>query len=98
MSLRVVVENLVASAVAVSGHGEDLAAAWVAADGRVDAAQSGWQGRSAAALAGLAERWAAEGRSVVTRMGEHAVRLHVSAREFWAQDQGGAEELVRPGE
>lgn len=90
MSLRVIVEDLVASAVAVTGHGEDLAAAFGGADGRVEAAQSGWQGRSAVALAGLAERWASEGRSVVARMADHAVRLHVSAGEFWAQDQGGA--------
>ncbi len=97
MSLRVVVEDLVASAVAVTGHGEDLAAVLVAADGRIEAAQSGWQGRSAVALGAVAARWASDGHDVMTRMGEHASRLQVSAREFWAQDQGGAGALDSVG-
>ncbi len=90
MSLRVVIEDLAASAIAVTGHGEDLAAAHAAADGLLADAQSGWQGRSAVALAALASRWVDEGRSLVVRMGEHAERLNGCARQFWAQDQGGA--------
>ncbi len=93
MSLRVVIEDLVASAVAVTGHGEDLAAAHAAADGRLEAAQSGWQGRSAAALGAVTARWAEDGRQLLARLGEHADRLCVCAREFGQQDAGGADAL-----
>lgn len=93
MSLRVVIEDLVASACAVTGHGEDLAAAHAAVDGRLDAAQAGWQGRSALALTGMAARWAEEARAVVARMADHADRVQECARQFWAQDQGGADGL-----
>ena len=57
MSLEVIIEDLAASGVAVTGHGEDLAVAHAAADGRIDAAQPGWQGQSAAALAATAAQW-----------------------------------------
>ena len=50
-------EDLVASAVTATGHGEDLAAAHLAADGRIEAAALGWTGRSAAALAQRAAHW-----------------------------------------
>jgi uncharacterized protein YukE len=93
MSLRVVIEDLVGSAVAVNGHGEDLAAAYAAADGRLEAAQSGWQGRSAAALGVVTARWAEDGRQLVTRLGEHADQLCGCAREFGQQDAGGADAL-----
>lgn len=97
MALRVVIEDLAASAIAVTGHGEDLACACAAADGRLEAAQPGWQGRSAVALAALASRWTDEGRSLVVGLGGHAERLSVCAREFWSQDQQGAGELGSAG-
>ncbi len=93
MSFRVIIEDLVASALAVTGHGEDLASAHSAADGRLEDAQSGWQGRSAVALTALAARWAAESLSWAAQMGGHADRLQDCARQFWAQDQGGSDAL-----
>jgi uncharacterized protein YukE len=93
MSFRVIIEDLAASALAITTHGEDLAAAHSAADGRLEDAQSGWQGRSAVALTALAARWASEGRSVVAQMGEYADRLQDCARQYWAQDQGGSDAL-----
>ena len=72
-------EDLVASAVAVTGHGEDLATRHQAADSRIDAAAPGWTGRSAAALHARAARWAEVSTALVTRIGEHAQDLHTCA-------------------
>lgn len=95
MSLWVVIEDLVASGVAVTGLGEELVAVHAAADRRVDDALPGWQGRSADGLASLAARWTSEGRAVVLRLVEHAEALGECARQLWAQDRDGAGELRR---
>jgi uncharacterized protein YukE len=93
MTLRVVIEDLVASAIAVTGHGEDLAAAHSAADGRVVDAQSGWQGRSAEALGALSVRWAEDGRALVARLSDHAQGLLAGSLQFVQQDQDSADAL-----
>ena len=93
MSLRVNIEDLAASAVAVTGMAEDVAVGHTAADGRIDAAQSGWQGQSAATLAAKAEQWSQDGRDVVARLSDHAQSLHTSASEFWAHEQRSAQAL-----
>jgi uncharacterized protein YukE len=93
MSLRVNLEDLLVAGVAVSGHGEDLAAAHAAADGRIDAARSGWQGVSAAALGERAQGWAAATDSLLARLGDHAHGLNACAHEFWLTEQHNAGEL-----
>lgn len=75
-------EDLVTSAVTVTGHGEDLAAQHLAADGRIDAAVPGWAGRSAAALQNRAARWSATSTALVTRIGAHAQDLHTCAQVY----------------
>ena len=93
MSLRVSIEDLAASGVAVTGHGEDLAVAHAAADGRIDAALPGWQGQSAAALAAKAATWTHDSRTLLARLSDHAQGLHTSAAEFWAHEQRSAQAL-----
>ncbi len=75
-------EDLLASAVTVTGHGDDLAARHLAADGRIDVAAPGWAGRSAAALDDRAARWAATSNALLTRIGEHALDLHTCAQVY----------------
>ena len=79
MSLEVNVSDLVASGVAVTGLGEDLAARHVTADGRIDAAMPGWQGLSAAAMAGMAEHWTATTGVLLARLCDHAQALDAAA-------------------
>ena len=93
MSLRVNIEDLAASAVAVTGLAEDVASRHSAADDRIDAAQSGWQGQSAATLADRAQQWLQDGRDGVARLSDHAQALHTSASEFWAHEQRSAQAL-----
>lgn len=93
MSVEVDVTDLVASAVAVTACGEDLAAGHLAADGRIDAASAGWRGQSAAALGALADRWAASTEALLTRLRDHAAALHASAAGFTEHEQRAAAAL-----
>lgn len=87
-------EDLVASAVTATGHGEDLAAAHLAADGRIEAAAPGWTGRSAAALAQRAAHWSAVSTALVTRIGVHAEDLHTCARVYGSTEEQRARALA----
>jgi len=93
MSLQVFIEDLAAAGVAVTGHGEDVAVAHTAADGRLDAAQPGWQGQSAAALTAKTAQWAEDSRALLARLSDHAQGLHTSAAEFWAHEQRSTQAL-----
>jgi len=93
MALQVNIEELAAAGVAVTGHGEDVAVAHTVADGRIDAAQPGWQGQSAAALAAKTAQWAADSRALLARLSDHAQGLHTSAAEFWAHEQRSTQAL-----
>jgi hypothetical protein len=44
MALNVTIEDLAASGVAVTGHGEEVATKHCAADSRMESARGGWQG------------------------------------------------------
>ena len=93
MSVEVDWADLVASGVAVTACGEDLAAGHLAADGRIDAATAGWRGQSAAALGALADRWAASTEGLLARLREHATALHLSAAGFTEHEQRAAAAL-----
>lgn len=93
MSLEVTIGDLAASAMAVTSHGEDLAAAHATADGRVYAALAGWQGQSAAALAAKAAQWSRESTALLARLSFHAQGLHASAAGFWEDEQRSAQAL-----
>ena len=96
MSLEVHVSDLtelVASGLAVTACGEDLAAGHAAADGRIDAAAAGWRGQSAAALGALADRWAASTEALLARLRDHATALHLSAVGFAEHEQRAAAAL-----
>ncbi len=93
MSVEVDATDLVASGVAVTACGEDLAAGQLAADGRIYAASTGWRGQSAAALAALADRWAASTDALLARLRDHAATLHASAAGFTEHEQRAAAAL-----
>jgi WXG100 family type VII secretion target len=93
VSVEVDVTDLVASGVAVTACGEDLAAGHAAADSRIDAASASWRGQSAAALGALADRWAASTEALLTRLRDHAAALHASAAGFTEHEQRAAAAL-----
>lgn len=86
--------DLVASGLAVTAAGEDLAARHLCADGVIDASAAGWRGQSAVALGVLADQWAAGTQALLARLGEHAVGLHSSAVAFAEHEQRAAAALA----
>lgn len=97
MSFRVNIEDLAASGAAVTGHADDLAAALSAAADCIIAALPGWQGQSASALTSAAAGWSRASQELLARLSEHAEALHLSAAEFWAYEQRGAQTLDPTG-
>ncbi|GFG73970.1 WXG100 family type VII secretion target [Mycobacterium botniense] len=94
---RVDLEALVCSAAHVSGQGEDLAAAHLTSDNAIEAAQSGWVGASAAALAARMDRWGQSSRRLLTDVGAHALDLHNDAIDFAAMERENAQRLRAVG-
>lgn len=96
MSLRVNVDDVAASGVAVTGHGEDVAMKHAAAASRIDAAQAGWRGTSALAMTALCEQWVATTGALLTRLSDHAQALHTTAHGFAAMEQRHSQALDAP--
>jgi WXG100 family type VII secretion target len=96
VSLRVNVEHLAASGVAVTGHGEDVASKHAAATNRIEDAQAGWQGASAVAVTALSEKWVLRTSALVTRLSDHAQGLHANALGFAEMEQQNSQALQQP--
>lgn len=88
--------DLVAAGIAVTTHGEDLAARHLTVDGMIGAALPGWRGRSAVALGALADQWTTTTTAVLARLREHAAALHTAAAGFAEHEQRAAAGLAVP--
>jgi uncharacterized protein YukE len=86
-------EALAHSAAHVTGQGEDLASAHLSADNRIAAAQSGWVGSSALALSTKTATWLEDSRRLLTRVGEHALKMNNDGIEFSAMERDNVEKL-----
>lgn len=84
--MDVCVEDLLASVVALTGIGEDLAAAQAVVQRRVEDASPGWQGLSAAGLSAALSGWAEDTAALLQRIGEHAAALDLAARTVRAME------------
>lgn len=84
--LNINIVDMIASANATTGHGEDLATCHTTADNRLCAAANGWAGRSAAALANRADIWNTRSTALVTRIAGHAAHLHSGACRYAANE------------
>jgi WXG100 family type VII secretion target len=98
MTLRVEVADLLAGGIAITGHGEDVAMRHSAADGRIDAAQAGWQGQSGAAMLACSQKWVATTDALLGRLSDHAQGLHTSAHCFHEMDQTNAQTMATLGQ
>lgn len=99
MALTVNLEHLASSAAQVTGNGEDLATSHLSVDNRIAAAQGGWTGRSAEALARRAPRWTANSTALVTQMGDHAEHFSTCGQAYGTMENHHAGQLdsqVRP--
>jgi uncharacterized protein YukE len=96
--LKVNAEDLVASGVTVTGHGEDIAATHCTADTRIESAQGGWQGRSAASMTLRLAAWSTTTTALLTQLSDHAQGLHTCAQEFCAMEERHTEVLKVPAQ
>ena len=99
--IRLNIDKLTTSGLAVTNHGEDVAAKHAAADGKIETASVGWQGRSAAAMATRWAAWQETTSTLLTRMSGHAQGLHNGAQgfsEFEAQREQEMRNLAAQGE
>jgi WXG100 family type VII secretion target len=99
MNLTVNLEHLATSAAQVTSSGEDLATSHLSADNRIAAAQGGWTGRSAEALARRAPRWTADSTALVTQLGNNAQHLSTCGQVYATMETHHAQQLesqVRP--
>lgn len=97
MALKLNIEDLVASGVTVTGHGEDVAVKHCTADTRMETAHGGWQGRSAASLTLRMAAWSTTTTALLTQLSDHAQGLHTCAQEFCAMEERHAQALEEPG-
>lgn len=93
MTLRVNLEHLVTSVAQITGHGEDLATSHLSVDNRIAAAQGGWTGHSAQALARRTPRWSQNSTALVTQIGNHADQFSACGRTFAAMETRHAHQL-----
>jgi WXG100 family type VII secretion target len=97
VTLRVNHEDMVGSAIHVTGQGEDLAMGHLASDNRMESAQAGWQGTSSAALAAKLADWQPKSQILLARVSDHAQGLHTAAAAFAAMEDENAQALGRLG-
>lgn len=94
---RIELSALVSSAAHVNAHGEDLANAHWSSDNRIATVQASWVGASAAALSIKTAAWLETSRTLLTRLGEHALDLNNDAIEFAERERQNAEKLKAQG-
>jgi uncharacterized protein YukE len=93
VALNVKSQDLVTSGIAVTGHGEDVAAKRCIADTQIGTAQVGWQGRPAASISLRLAAWSTTTTQLLTHLTEHAQGLHTCPQEFRAMEERHAETL-----
>ena len=99
--IRLNIEKLTTSGLAVTNHGEDVADKHAAADGKIETASAGWQGQSADAMATRWAAWQETTSTLLARMSDHAQGLHNGARgfsDFEAQRAPEMRDLAAQGE
>lgn len=77
--IEIDVEQLASAGRHVSGQAEDLAAGFLSADNRLEAAQYGWAGASATALRARMARWLPTSQALVGRVGAYGFALATAA-------------------
>jgi uncharacterized protein YukE len=92
--ININVEQLTTSGRQVSGAAEDLAAGFLTADNRMEAAQYGWAGTSALALSARAARWQPVSQALVGKVGEHGFALQDAAVQHAAAEAQRAQALA----
>jgi hypothetical protein len=91
--IRVRPENLEASGLAVDRHVLDVETGHARADARIQTAQAGLVGLSAAAVEVKLAEWQATTQELTARLADHAEAFHASGVDFDATDIGNAQAI-----
>lgn len=84
--LRAIPDALSQASVELADQGNTLMDLHMSCHRDADDARRGWVGSSAAALAGLLDRWGADTAAQLARFGEHANGLRFAAAGFIEMD------------
>lgn len=95
--IRVRPEDLEASGLAVDRHVVDVEAGHARADARIQTAQAGLVGMSAAAVEVKLAEWQATTQELTARLADHAEAFHASGVDFDATDIGEAQAIGAVG-
>ena len=95
--IRVVPEDLHASAAKVDNHAEELEARHAAADGRIEAAQAGVPAASVAALTAATTKWQADSAVLFTNLTDHSEGLRGAAVSYVSTEQQNTSEVTSVG-
>lgn len=96
-AVRVVPEDLMASASTVDAHADSMRSVHAAADGRIETAQKGVPGGAAAALGAAVTKWQADSSALFGRMAGHAEALRDAARVYAQVDGHNAAAIDAAG-
>lgn len=91
--LQVDAVDLGLSAAVIDSLADEVRAAHADADARIEAAQSGWVGASAAAMAAKRAAWQGFTSGMYAEMAAHSAKFRAAAHEFQATDSHGAEAI-----
>lgn len=96
--VRVVPEDLMASAAHVDVHADNLRLGHGASDSRIESAQPGLPAGAAAALNGAVAKWQQVTAAHYTRMAEHSIGLRSGADSYVDVDARSAADLDAAGQ
>lgn len=95
--LRVDAADLVLSAALIDTVADEVRAVHADADARIEAAQSGWVGASAAAMRVKSAAWQGFTTTMYREMAGHSAKFRAAAHEFHTTDWHGAAAIDENG-
>jgi len=95
--VRVTPEDLVESGSHVDIHANSMYAQHTQAHGRIESAQTGWTGQSAAAMSAKAAEWQATTTALFARLTDHAETFRSSALRYQTTENESGRALDEAG-
>jgi uncharacterized protein YukE len=95
--IRVTPADLSTTAGKVNGHAEDIQVRHAAADGRIEAAQTGLPAGSAAALSATVAKWQTDSAALFSQLAGHAEAFHTAAANYEGSEQHNADAVAALG-
>jgi WXG100 family type VII secretion target len=95
--IRVDPDQMRAAAVHVDGQAEDISVGHASVHSRMEAAQAGWAGASAAALTARVAEWQTSVALIGSRIADHGAAFHGGAEAFAQSEDQNRQALTEVG-